>query len=177
MRRLLYSSVLFVLFGVGVASQRASNAAPEGKGAAADRPRYVIKPGVGIDGLEIGMTRKAAYEFLGYREEMSRGTPSLNESPWKEDNSLSCKLKEGRVSEIRFNFRGTSWPFDGVTDKGIGRQSTVHDMIRKYGERKRNGVPTPSRTYWDLGIHFAFNNDGDLWYILVFAPERTPKKD
>jgi hypothetical protein len=189
MRKLLALGALLSLVGVWIATRPSPAAPPEGKGDTSDRPRYVIRPGVGIEGLEIGMTRKEVAEFLKVKD--NGKDDAFTQVPYR---GLDVKFAEGRVSEVTFTYQDqindqgeNAWPFDGLTDKGIGRLSTVHDVIRKYGEpdwakKNKNGntyswrKPYPNLEYPDLGIAFCFRGDtGNLWYIRVKTPEKKEK--
>jgi hypothetical protein len=136
----------------------------------------VIQPGVGIEGLKLGMARKEAADFLKVTD-----FGKADERLYSRDLGLRVDFnKEGRAIQLQFIYRKTTWPFDGVTDKGVGKWCTVHDVIRGYGPpdsaSDARNEKVPVLRYAASGIEFYFNEHGELTIVQVWAPEKPPGK-
>lgn len=94
-------------------------------------------------------------------------------------SGICVSLSDGRVTSMKFYFRtedGSYAAFAGMTDRGLGFESTPDDCFKMYGEPtsvfdyKRS--KTLSLTFRESGTSCEFI-DGKLYWIEVFEPS-TP---
>lgn len=125
---------------------------------------YTITPGIGIENLSLGdsiehATSKFSKDFVmkdGYLLLPTKGI----------DASYN---NEGKIAAIFLYYRLPKYKsFEGITDKGIGKNSSIQDVYKAYGTPTREGDSVVSEfgampgahehtiTYRHSGIEFTF---------------------
>ncbi|MFO6422065.1 hypothetical protein [Motilimonas sp. KMU-193] len=128
----------------------------------------VIKPGQGFSRIVLGDKKRDLMRLLGQPSEDTGKYISYH------SQGLTFRLQGNRIQAIFFYFRYQGYsPFYGVTDQGIGINSTILDVINQYGEPDRVSETIVSQygekpgatevylSYQQLGIAFSFW-DGEL---------------
>lgn len=138
------------------------------------KPIYNIKPGEGFEDCKLGDSSDDLIEKFG--------KPSKNDGNYIDfyEKGLEVSVKEGKVSTIFMLYRSkTHMTFDGVTDKNIGFNSTIPEVMRLYGKPSRIGNSIVSEygafpgaheyylEYNHLGIAFTFY-DNELADIRIW---------
>ncbi|MEO1527873.1 MAG: hypothetical protein AAFX06_20775 [Planctomycetota bacterium] len=134
---------------------------------AATLPKYTIVAGKGTEGIQLGEDRQCAIDVLG--------EPSSNSAGYLEflDAGVDIAyIKSGQIRTAFFYYRSPEHgAFDGQTARGIGRDSSVEDVLELYGKPSRVGESTISEfgakpgarekslDYSELGITFTFWDD------------------
>lgn len=138
------------------------------------KPVYTIKSGEGFEDCKVGDSSDDLIEKFG--------KPSKNDGAYIDyyEKGLEVSIKNGKVSTIFLLYRSKShMTFDGVTDKKIGFNSTIPEVIRLYGKPSRIGNSIVSEygsfpgaheyylEYNHLGIAFTFY-DNELADIRIW---------
>lgn len=139
---------------------------------------FLITPGVGIKNLSLNDSiQHAKTQFSS--EFVAKWTYLL--LPAK---GLDVSYgKDGRIRAIFLYYNLSGYAiFDGVTDKGIGKESSINDVLKAYGPPTHEddsiisesaSVPDIHKhtiTYAHQGIEFTFEDD-KLADIRVITPE------
>lgn len=139
---------------------------------------FLITPGVGIKNLSLNDTiQHAKTQFSS--EFVAKWTYLL--LPAK---GLDVSYgKDGKIIAIFLYYNLPGYVvFDGVTDKGIGKESSINDVLKAYGPPTHEdksiisesasvpGIHKHSITYAHQGIEFTFEDD-QLADIRVITPE------
>ncbi|MCX6165001.1 MAG: hypothetical protein NTU73_09130 [Ignavibacteriae bacterium] len=138
------------------------------------KPIYTIKPGEGFEDCKLGDSKDDLESKLG--------TPSKNDGTYIDyyEKGLEVLMRDDKVSTIFLIYRSkTHMTFDGVTDKKIGFNSTIPEVMRLYGKPSRIGNSIVSSygtfpgaheyylEYNSLGIAFTFY-DNELADIRIW---------
>lgn len=138
--------------------------------------RYVIIPGVGVSECMVGSDEaKFQQEFGGTKDGYY----------WiAKDRGVDARTSNGTIANMFFYFYSlTHKPFNAETREGIGRDSTIDDVIRTYGRPDQihesvvsqfgemPGAREKSLNFDSTGIVFTFW-DGRLADIRTFLPKR-----
>lgn len=138
------------------------------------KPVYTIKHGEGFEDCKLGDSKEDL--------ESKFGTPSKNDGTYIDfyEKGLEVAMRDGKVNTIFLLYRSkTHMTFDGVTDKKIGFNSTIPEVIRLYGKPSRIGNSIVSKygtfpgaheyylEYNHLGIAFTFY-DNELADIRIW---------
>jgi hypothetical protein len=166
--------VVLALLLVPVAAISAAPAPPK----APKHDARTILPGIGLKGCRIaGPVRDALALF---------GKPSSVEGDDLQfaDRGVECSIEEKKVCVLFFHYRSqTHKPYAGKTDKGIGKESSIEEVIKQYGKPDRIGESVVSQygaepgatehylPYEKLGIAFTFY-DKKLANVRVCAREQ-----
>ncbi|AJJ11363.1 hypothetical protein CH64_3682 [Yersinia rohdei] len=125
---------------------------------------YTITPGIGIENLSLGDSIEHAKSKFSKDFVMKDGYLLL---PTKGiDASYN---NEGKIAAIFLYYRLPKYKsFEGITDKGIGKNSSIQDVYKAYGTPTREGDSVVSEfgampgahehtiTYRHSGIEFTF---------------------
>ncbi len=137
-------------------------------------PEYKIEPGKGFKDCMIGDSSDDIITKFG--------TPDKNDGSYIDFHykGFEVAVRNGKVSTIFLMYRSkTFMTFDGVTDKKIGFNSTIPEVMRFYGKPSRIGSSIVSEygtfpgaheyylEYNHLGIAFTFY-DNELADIRVW---------
>ncbi|WP_218192559.1 hypothetical protein [Pseudomonas sp. Irchel s3h17] len=135
--------------------------------------RYLITSGVGLPDCRIGKDENNFIEQFGGKKWEDYWTA--------ESKGVGVKVVDGKIATMFFFFYSkTHTSFDGQTNVGIGKNSSINDVVRAYGEPQRIGesdLPDSSAMpgaheisleYPSMGIVFTFW-DRRLADIRVFA--------
>ncbi|MCE0490885.1 hypothetical protein LU196_12615 [Pantoea sp. Mb-10] len=138
---------------------------------------FIIHPGVGIKNLSLNDSIQHAKSHFSSEFVAKEGYLFLP----REGVDASYGA-DGRIRAIFLYYKLPGYTiFDGVTDKGIGKDSTIKDVLEAYGPPSREGesiisefgsVPGAhehSLTYAPQGIEFTFW-DSKLADIRVIRP-------
>lgn len=139
-------------------------------------PRFVITPGKGVEGCEIGFDKKTARDVFGRSQK--EGTKHIQFSKIGVDVYTDFFTK--KILSFIFFFQSNEHrPFHGVTSDGISRESSIEDVVRIHGRPSRrghsrtsDGFDEDSLEFNELGVWYTFY-DGRLADIRVFAPEES----
>jgi hypothetical protein len=141
------------------------------------RDSRTILPGLGLKDCRIGAPIQAARDVFG--------KPSSEEGGYLQfaDMGVEASTKDGKIETLFFHFRSrTHKAYPGKTDKGIGPESTIEEVINQYGDPDRIGQSTVSEfgpepgakehylPYGKLGLAFTFY-DKRLANVRVSAKE------
>ncbi len=127
-------------------------------------PNNIIIPQIGIVGCEIGNPVEHFYaSFGGVREK---------EYVLSYETGVEALIEDEKIRTLFFHYQGKKFNrFRGKTNKGIGSDSAIRDVIEAYGRPTRIGEsiisqygPLPGAMeklieYDDKGISFSFWND------------------
>ncbi|WP_458722457.1 hypothetical protein [Pseudomonas brenneri] len=123
--------------------------------------RFIITPGVGLAECGIGKDESCFIEWFGGEQW---------EDYWiAKSKGVDIRVKNGKIISMFFYFYSRSHvSFDGKTNVGIGKNTTIDDVIRAYGKPFKIGksmVPSSgampgaheiSLVYPSMGIEFTF---------------------
>jgi len=139
---------------------------------------HTILPGVGLKGCRIGAPLEDARKQFG--EPSSDGGSYIHFAA----QGVEACVEAGKIRTLFFHYRSrTHKQFRGRTDKGIGKQSTIEEVMKQYGEPDRIGEsvvsefgPEPGAyehylPYARLGIAFTFS-DRKLAHVRVFEKDQ-----
>ena len=132
-----------------------------------------IIPGGGVKGCQIGASIEDAHKVFG--------KPSSKKDLYVDfdDRGFGTAIDDGKINAMFFYFRSrTKKQFSGSTDKGVGKDSSIEDVIKQYGIPGRTfksvvsefgeepGAVDDTLSYSKLGVHFTFY-DKKLAFIVV----------
>ena len=136
-----------------------------------------IKYGSGFLQVKIGDSEENIIKALGKPSEISGDYITFSQI------GVQCLLKDNKVRTIFLFFRSPKHSkFDGATDKGIGFNSSISDVLKAYGRPTRRGESTLSEfgakpgaqevslEYNAAGITFTFW-DNELADIRIYKAE------
>ncbi|CNE44024.1 MULTISPECIES: hypothetical protein [Yersinia] len=127
---------------------------------------HIITPGVGIENLSLS-------------DSIEHATSNFSKDFVMKDGYLFLPTKgidasynnEGKIAAIFLYYRLPKYKsFEGITDKGIGKNSSIQDVYKAYGTPTREGDSVVSEfgampgahehtiTYLHSGIEFTFWN-------------------
>ncbi|WP_241573278.1 hypothetical protein [Rosenbergiella nectarea] len=165
-RALLMSILLLNLVGCGLAKPHLET-----------HHEFLITPGIGIKNLSLNDSIKHAKTQFSREFVVKEGYLFL---PAKGIDATYGE--DGRISVIFLYYKLPNYVvFDGITSKGIGKDSTPEDVIKAYGRPTREGESIISEfgsvpgareqtlTYTHTGIEFTFW-DNKLADIRVTIP-------
>jgi hypothetical protein len=171
--KLLIAVVLLILF----VPIEATSAAP----VLAKPPKHdarTILPGIGLKGCRIAGPIGDALALFGKASNVE------GECLQFADQGVECSIEEKKVCVLFFHYQSqTHKPYAGKTDKGIGKESSIEDVIKQYGKPDRIDESVVSQygpkpgakehylPYAKLGITFTFY-DKKLANVRVYAKEQ-----
>ena len=130
--------------------------------------QYEIMPNIGLSECPVGSLNTDFEKLFGGE----RYEPKLKDFNLKyivsKENGIEVLIEEERIRTFFFHFSNDGYTdFSGKTDKGIGRDSTIKDVISKYSEPdniEEDDYSQPSilkkdLEYDRLGITFNFENE------------------
>lgn len=145
--------------------------------------QYKIKAGIGLTECPIGSSYTVFQDIFG-GEPFKH--PNLGDSfifIQSKENGVLAFLEEDKITQINFTFSNETYnDFSGKTEKDIGKNSTIDDVINKYFEpdiedecddeddlsinEPQIPISKKSLNYSHLGIRFNFEN-GQLKEIIA----------
>jgi hypothetical protein len=127
----------------------------------AKNQQYVIIPGKGLSELMLGSNESNFTQLFGGNRQ---GSYLVAES-----NGVDARVTDGKISVLFFYFFSNSHnSFNGKTREGVGKDSTIDDVIVAYGKPDRIGESIISQfgampgaheksiDYHSIGIWFTF---------------------
>lgn len=136
-----------------------------------------IIEGNGIQGIKVGDNIKDVLKITGKPSKIDEGYYDFY------DKGIEFTLAENQVKTIFLFYISKKYqPFNGQTDKGINKGSTIEDVLKIYGEPDRIGQSIISSgsafagqedynmNYYSKGITFTFYNKR-LADIRIYKPE------
>jgi hypothetical protein len=137
-----------------------------------------ILPGEGLKECHIGGSIQDARDLFGKSSSEKDGYVHFA------DQGVEVKVNDAKIEAMFFHYRSRSHErFEGKTDKGIGKDSSIEEVIKLYGKPDRIGEsvispfgPEPGATehflpYAKLGIAFTFY-DKQLANVRVFSKDK-----
>ncbi|GAA4299299.1 hypothetical protein [Nibribacter koreensis] len=124
-----------------------------------------IIEGIGIQGIRVGDKIDDVLKITG--------KPSKNDDEYYYfyDKGFEFTVSDNKVKTIFFYYLSKKYqPFNGPTDKGIKKESTIEEVLERYGEPERTGKSIMSSysdfagqedynlNYYSKGITFTFYN-------------------
>lgn len=133
----------------------------------AEERQYEIQAGIGLRECSLGMLETDFRRLFGGvdRKYSIDGKKFCFIS--SKDNGVDVLIENGRIKTMFFFFSSDGYrPFCGETDKGIGRSSSIDDVVESYGRPDilEESESASSETsidveYSQLGINFTFQNN------------------
>jgi hypothetical protein len=174
--RLILTVVVFIGGTVGVSQYDSAQALPPKEDATTilvDEP--TILPGEGVKGCHIGGPIQNARNLFG------KPTSEHGEYIHFADKGVEALVTEGKISALFFYYRSrTHKEYAGKTEAGIGKESSIEDILKQYGKPDwfvesvvsaagaEPGANEIRLVYRKLGIGFTFH-DKRLANVRVFA--------
>ena len=134
-----------------------------------------IIPGEGVKGCRVGEPARGAVGLFG--KPSAEGASLLAFA----DKGVELGVDDGKVDALFFYYRSRTYKeYAGKTDKGIGKRSSIEDVVKQYGKPDRVGESIVSESgdkpgakechldYTKMGIAFTFY-DKELAVVRVFA--------
>lgn len=193
MNNLRLPTLLFVLLLVVIiaccvsCSDSSFNAPPTSKNL--NLRQGTAKPGYGFPSCHIGMSID---DLAGTWQKEAELFPSNVDSETKEDRPVLYNVSEGiflghekgNIRSLNLNYRSQDVVyanFDGRTEEGIDRSSTVLDVFESYGEpdsltnieQADTGRRIVRLNYYLKGLIFEFS-DGKISSFSIFAQQSFP---
>jgi hypothetical protein len=172
--KLLIPVVVAILF---VPIEATTSAAPARAKPAKHDARTILS-GIGLKGCRIGGPIRDALALFGKPSSVE------GEDLQFAGQGVECSIEEKKVCVLFFHYRSqTHKPYAGKTEKGIGKESSIEDVIKQYGKPDRIDESVVSQygpkpgarehylPYAKLGIAFTFY-DKKLANVRVFAKEQ-----
>lgn len=126
----------------------------------------VIVPGEGTENCRLGNSLTETELPFGKQKQKLNGHASAK------NEGVEVIIENGKIDTIFYFFRSKTYrSFSGSTEKGIGANSTIDEVIKAYGKPDRIGESTVSEfgpepgakehflEYPKLGIYFTFYNE------------------
>jgi hypothetical protein len=145
------------------------------------RKKYVIKPGCGVDNLQLGQTQSKALSVLGKPDKIMN---SLEGSYFyiyqNEGIDLDFGEVDGVLKIIFFYGEGGQGHrgADVETDQGLQIGDSFSKVLKVYGYPDKQGEPVKLSgkmlsgkwIYYESGIQFDFDDDNTVKIISVSLP-------
>lgn len=133
---------------------------------------YIILPGRGVAGCEVGFEKRTACNVFGRAQK--EGTKYMHF--YKAGLDVYTDFFTKTILSFHFYFKSDEHcRFSGVTRDGIGLDSKVDNVLAVHGDPDDSGHShdrvTQSLMYWRLGIVYSFE-DGELEHITVASPSK-----
>jgi len=127
--------------------------------------RYLITPGVGLPECRIGKDEKCFTEEFGGKQW---------ENYWiAQPKGVDVKVVNGKIVTMFFYFYSKTYTsFDGQTSVGIGKNSTVNDVVRAYGKPQRIGKSELPASHAIPGAHEVSLDYPSMGIIFTFWDRR-----
>ena len=138
-------------------------------------PKFVILPGRGVEGCEIGFDKATAREVFG--KPQKEGTKYLHF--YKAGLDVYTDFFTKTILSFNFFFIADEHRrFSAHTSDGIGCGATVADVLAAHGNPDDKGHSgddvTQTLMYWQLGMVYTFAGH-KLEHITVTDPQRDEK--
>lgn len=172
-RRYIHTLIPILAIFVGVVVAIIAPTGPTHAQPAKENARTIL-PGEGVKGCRVGGPIQAARDLFGKPSSEPEGYIRFA------DHGIDMAVEEGKIRAIFFYYRShTHRQYAGKTDKGIGKESSIEDVIKQYGKPDRidesvvsefgpePGAKEQYLSYVKLGIAFTFY-DKQLADVRVF---------